>query len=47
MFSAVAITLPLQFLLLALFPKAQAEEIPDMSKRKERHPVHNGIGQQK
>jgi hypothetical protein len=45
MLSAVAITLPLHFLLLAPFPKAQAEEIPDEANREASHPVNNRVGQ--
>jgi hypothetical protein len=45
--SAVAITLSLQFLALAPFLQPQAEEIPDQSKREERHPTNNRVGQQK
>ena len=46
MLSAVAITLSLEFLLPALFLKAQPEEIPDEPQREQSHPVNKRVGQQ-
>ena len=47
MFLAVAVTLPLQFLLLALLAKAQPKEVASETQRERGHYIDKSIGDQR